>query len=209
MLARILTISALVLLAIGFSSVAMAEHEKHGEHGEEIGMAGASATLTKPEEFRSDLAIVSFIIFLLLLAILTKFAWGPIVQGLEKREQTIAEHIAAAERSHEQAKALLAEHERKLAGAADEVRALLDEGRRDADRVKQEILAEAKAGADNERVRALRDIESATDQALKSLAERSASLAVELAGKIVQAKLSPADHNRLIQEAVAKFPSQN
>ena len=65
----------------------------------------------------------------------------------------------------------------------------------------------AKAGADAERVRALRDIESAADAAVKSLAERSTELAVELAGKIVQSKLTKDDHARLIEEAMAKFPT--
>jgi F-type H+-transporting ATPase subunit b len=125
---------------------------------------------------------------------------------LERREQTIADHIAEAERNHEEAKALLAEYERKLSGAANEVRELLDEARRDAEHTKQSILAEAKSGADVERKRALHEIEAATDQALKTLAERSAELAVELAGKILQSKLNPADHQRLIQEAMAKFP---
>jgi F-type H+-transporting ATPase subunit b len=143
-----------------------------------------------------------------LLAILWKFAWGPIVQGLEKREQTIADHIAAAQKSNEDARRLLADYEAKLAGAADEVRGLLEEARRDAEHTKQEILAEAKAGADTERQRALREIEVATDAALKSLAERSADLAIELAGKVVATKLSPGDHARLVQEAMARFPEK-
>ena len=97
--------------------------------------------------------------------------------------------------------------EKKLAGAAKEVRDLLDEARRDAEHTKQEILTEAKAGADAERARALRDIEAAADAAVKSLAERSTELAVELAGKIVQTKLNKDDHARLIEEAMAKFPA--
>ena len=69
-----------------------------------------------------------------------------------------------------------------------------------------------KHAAEAERLRSLREIESATDGALRSLAERSAQLAVELAGKIVRRTLIPADHKRLIDEAVEKFtvtPSQN
>ena len=169
-------------------------------------MANPGPNVQKPEEWKSDLAIFTFVVFLLLLAILWRFAWGPIVAGLERREQTIAGHIAAAQRSHEEAKQLLADYERKLAGAADEVRGLMEEARRNAEHTKQEILAEAKASADAERNRALHDIEAATDQALKSLAERSADLAIELAGKIVQSKLSASDHTRLIQEAMARFP---
>ncbi len=162
---------------------------------------------TDPLSIDPDLAIFTFVVFLVLLVVLRKFAWGPIMQALERREHGIAEHISQAERNHEQARLLLADYERKLADAANEVRELLDEARRDAEHTKQSILAEARQGAEAEKARALRDIESAADAALETLAERSSQLAVELAGKIVAAQLSKDDHARLIQEAMAKFPA--
>lgn len=186
------------------------EHEPtdaaHDEHLEHIGVEGANA---EADEVKGDLAIFTFVVFLLLLGILYKFAWGPISAGLEKREHRIAEHIAAAERSHQEAKAMLAEYERKLAAAQDEVRAILDEARRDAEHTHQEILAKAKAEAAAEAARARHDVETARDQALKQLIETSANLAVDLAGQILKAKLSPADHSKLISEAVAKFHPQH
>ena len=107
----------------------------------------------------------------------------------------------------------LAEYEKKLAGAANEVRLMLDEARRNAEQAKQEIIAEAKAAAQLEQQRGVREVRTAMDQALKEISERSTNLAVELAGKIVQAQLKPADHARLVQEAMTKFtangPSAN
>lgn len=181
-----------------------------GEHAHDhIGAGNASPDLSKPEEFKQDLAFFTFVVFLVLLAILWKFAWGPIIEALERREKMVADHIAQAELNHAEAKRLLAEYERKLDAAAGEVRELMEEARRDAEKTKQSILAEAKAGAEAERVRALRDIDSATDAALESLSKRSADLAVDLAGKILQTQLSPADHARLISEAMAKFPANS
>jgi F-type H+-transporting ATPase subunit b len=222
MTARLLGVMALCLWLVAparaadpaDSHKAAGEHVEHAEghdhaaggHHDHIGLADAGLGLEKPEEIRSDLAFFTFVVFLLLIAILWKFAWGPIAAGLDKREHGIAGQIAEAQRMHEEAKQQLADYERKLATAADEVRAIVEQGRKDGERVKQDILTEARAGADAERARAVRDIEAATDSALKSLAERSANLAVELAGKIVKSKLTPDDHARLIQEAVAKFP---
>ena len=186
--------------------VAAKAHSEHGAH-EHIGHKGQDAAAAEdPTEVKSDLALFSFVVFLLLLTILWKFAWGPISAGLEKREQGIANDIEGARLRNEEAKQLLADYEKRLSGAALEVRDIVEQGRRDAEQVKQQVLTEAKAGAEAERTRAIRDIESATDQALKSLAERSANLAVELAGKIVGAKLKADDHTRLIQDAMAKFP---
>ena len=88
---------------------------------------------TEPLPFDPDLAVWTVGVFVLLLAVLWKFAWGPILAGLEKREHAIAEEIASAHRQHEEANTLVAQYEARLAAAGDEVRALLDEARRDAD----------------------------------------------------------------------------
>src|SRR5690348_9297169 len=92
-----------------------------------------------PLAFDPDLAVFSAIIFLLLVAILGKFAWPTITAALDERERKIADHIAAAEARDQESKRLFAEHEAKLAAAAGEVRAMLDEARRDAEKVKKSI----------------------------------------------------------------------
>jgi F-type H+-transporting ATPase subunit b len=161
--------------------------------------------------FGPDLAIFSAIVFLLLLAILGKFAWPQIVAALDERERKIADNIKAAEGKHEEAKRLLAEHEAKLAAAAGEVRALLEEARRDAEHTKASIVADARKAAEDEKVRALRDIERAKDGAIHELAVASANTAVELAGKVIRDKLTPEQNNQLIREAMSKLgaPSNN
>lgn len=160
-----------------------------------------------------DLAIWTGVVFLLLFAILSKFAWPVISTALVEREERIADNIAAAEAKHEDAKQLLAQHEAKLAGAADEVRALLDEARRDAEHTKASILEEAKKAADSERDRAVRDVERAADHAMKGLAETSANLAVDLAEKVVRQDITPDRQAALVREALDKLgvtePSEN
>jgi F-type H+-transporting ATPase subunit b len=172
-----------------------------------------AAARTDPLSVDPDLAIWTAVVFLLLLAVLAKFAWGPISQALDQREQRIADYIAAAEQAGEEGRRLLTQYEAKLAGAADEVRRLLEEARRDAEHTRQHILDDAKAGAQAEHDRQMREIRIATDQAIQALAEASANMAVDLAGKIVRAKLSAQDHEGLIREAVEKFaaasPSKN
>jgi F-type H+-transporting ATPase subunit b len=190
------------VLTAGMVGATLAE-ETHGEHGHAI---GHPTGMSDPLEFQKDLAIWTAVVFALLLVVLKLFAWGPIVSGLEKREQGIAANIAAAERANQDARNMLAQYERKLAGSADEVRAIIDEARRDAEHTQQEILAKARADAQAEKDRGIREIETATNQALKQLAEHSANLAVDLAGKIVQSHLTPSEHTRLIDEAMARFP---
>jgi F-type H+-transporting ATPase subunit b len=216
-LARWTICVALGFAALGFSAqMAMAQDvEKAVEHAEEEVHQAATTDpshgggSTDPLSVDPDLAIFTFIVFVILLVVLRKFAWGPIMEALERREHNVAEHIAQAERNHEQARQLLVEYEQRLANAANEVRELLEEARRDAEGTKQSILAEARQGAEAEKHRALRDIESATDAALETIAKRSTDLAIDLAGKIVGAKLSKDEHARLIQDAMAKFPASS
>ncbi len=188
----------LLVLAIGAaaSPALAAEPEPAGS---------SSLNPLDPSAWQSDLAIWTAVVFLCLLAILWKFAWKPIAQGLDKRESGIADQIAQAEAANQQAKELLAEHQRKLAAAGDEVRGILGQGRRQAEQLGRELLDKAKHEAKAEHQRALREIDAATDAAMGKLADQGAALAVELAGKIVHAKLNPRNHAQLIQQAVAGF----
>lgn len=171
----------------------------HGEGHHEVNLS--------PLTIEPDLAIYTFVVFIILFVVLAKFAWGPIAEGLDKREHGIADNIAAAQRSNEEAKSLLAQYEKRLAAAEDEVRTILDEARRDAEYTQQQIVAKAQAEAEATRDRAVRDINAASAVAMKELAEHGSQLAVQLAGKIVGAELNSAGHTRLIQDALAKFPA--
>jgi F-type H+-transporting ATPase subunit b len=171
------------------------------------GRAAHGEVNKNPLEFKTDLAIWTGVIFLVLFVVLWKFAWGPILAGLDKRERGIADQISSAERTNQDARDLLARYEEKLAQSEDEVRRMLDDAKRDAQKVGQQIVDTSRQEAEAEHRRALGEIELATSGALKELAEHSATLAVELAGKIVAGRLDPAAHAKLIQDAVSRFPS--
>lgn len=200
-----------VALCGHFPSLALAadeapEHGAQAEHG--AGAHAVDPSATDPLSVDPDLAIYTAVVFVLLLIVLGKFAWGPIMEGLEKREQGIAANIDAAQRQHDEAKTLLMDYQRKLAHAADDVRKMLEEARRDAEHTRQQILAEAQQGAELERQRMLRDVRTATDQALKEISERSANLAVDLAGRIIKSEVRPEDHASLIREAMGQFQAR-
>src|SRR3954471_16341909 len=83
-------------------------------------------------------------IFVLVLVVLGKFAWGPILNTLQARESFIHEALAKAKRDRDEAEARLKQYEERLAGARAEATAIVDEGRRDAEVVKRKIEAAAK-----------------------------------------------------------------
>lgn len=187
------------------TNVAADDHGHDHDHGEHAHLGHAGANM-QPEEVKGDLAIFTAIVFLLLVVILRKFAWGPIAAGLEKREGHIAHEIAAAEKANADAKLMLGEYQKKLDAAQAEVGAILADARRNAERTHQELLTQARNEATAETARAKREIESAKDAAMRELAQVATDQALALAGKLLQQKLQPADHARLIDEAMAKFP---
>jgi F-type H+-transporting ATPase subunit b len=178
----------------------------HDEH-EHIGHKGG--VNTDPTEIKTDLAIFTFVVFLLLCGILWRFAWEPVSKALEAREKHIHEELASAERANAESKRLLAEHEKKMADVQLEVRAIIDEARRDAQHTQQEILKQAQAEAQATRERAVRDIEQARDHALQELFHRSADIATEMAGQIVRRSLNPQDHRDLVAKVIQELPGRN
>lgn len=191
---RILIFALLAAFVITALTPATVLAASHGSDGERL-------------EWQRDLALWTVVVFVCLVFILAKFAWKPLAEGLDKREQGIADQIAQAEAANQQAKQILADYERQLTGAAEKVRGILDQGRRDAERAGREIVDKAKEEAKAEQQKAVQQIEAAAGAALQQLADQSAAMAVDLAGKIVRTTLNPADHARLIDEAVGGFVS--
>lgn len=182
-------------------------HAPHDPH--DLTHGDGSAQLMAAQELRFDLGIATFLVFLLLLGILTKFAWRPILSGLAKREETIATQIAEARMAAETAGKQLAEYERKLAVATEEARAIVGQARADAETAKDKIVAEAQAAAQRERERAVADIASAKNDALREIAAKSVSTAVTLASNIIRREVKPEDHDKLISESLQQFSKLN
>jgi F-type H+-transporting ATPase subunit b len=147
-------------------------------------------------------AIVTFVVLLIVLA---KTAWKPILQGLQKREDTIRKALDEAAAASERAKALVLEYEQKIAHARDEARAIAEEAKRDADTVKRSIEETAQRTAEETRERAQREIAQARDKAYEEILRDVAFIATEAAGRIVRERLDAAAHTRLVDEVVAEF----
>ncbi len=182
------------------------DHDGHDDHDHhdatDLSHANASKELEAPGSIAADMAIYTLVVFILMVVILRVAAWNPIKKALDDREQGIIDHIADARRSAEKAERLLEEYEVKIAAAAQEANEIVAEGRRDAEATKDRIVEEAREAATAERDRALNDIEIAKNAALQDVAEKSADIAVALAGKIVNKELNASDHQALIKETL-------
>jgi len=178
------------------ASTALAAEAEHG---------GDEANL-----FAGDLgnAIFTLIIFLLVLFVLARFAWNPLLKALQNRERYIRESLESARRDREESERRLREYETRIARAHEEALAIIEEGRRDAESVKRRIEEEARKNADALIERARREIGIARDSALKDLYEQSAQLAITMAGSVLRRQISPEDQERLIGDALSELQSR-
>jgi F-type H+-transporting ATPase subunit b len=156
-----------------------------------------------PRKF--DLGIWSIIVFVVLLAVLTKFAWKPMIEALHQREETIRSSLEQAEKTRQEAMALQSQLDAKLKAAGGEIAKMMDEARRDASGLKDQFVAEAKAEIQHERDRLHREMETAKDQALQEIWQQAVVLATAISGKAIRRNLTQDDHQRLLDEALAEM----
>lgn len=147
----------------------------------------------------------TIVTFALLLGVLWKFAWNPILGALEAREEAIRKTIDDAEALQAEAEALLEEHRQKLAEARSEGNRILDEARQAGESMKQDILEKARHEAERTVERAQRQLELETEQAIQTIRSRAVDLALKAAEKVLERSLEDADHRRLADEAVAEL----
>jgi F-type H+-transporting ATPase subunit b len=169
----------------------------------------AAEAAGEPNLFAGDLgnSFWTILIFVLVLIILGKFAWGPILKNLQARESFIHDALAKAKADRDAAEARLKEYEERLATARGEATAIVEEGRRDAEVVKRKIEEDAKHEGDKMIERAKREIHLATVAATSDLYQLTAKLATDLAARVLGRELSAQDHERLIAEAIAEIPA--
>ncbi len=144
------------------------------------------------------LIVWTFITFFIVLFVLKKFAWKPLLSMLEKREEGIKSDIQRAEHAREEAERLLTEHKKNLQNAEVEARRIIDEARTMAKQLKEEIVESAQASAHNLTVQAKAEIQREKETALRQLRDEVADLAIQAAGKILDESLDDARHRKIV-----------
>jgi F-type H+-transporting ATPase subunit b len=215
----VLILGFLAALALALAPAARSQTPKHAEPAHaatapaqaegghaEPGHAGAEANpdILEPQP---SLAIWTAVVFLVLLLVLYKFAWGPLSRALHQREEHMEHVLLDAEKARNESERLLAEHRKQMATAADQVRALIEEARRDAQATADEIIRKAQAEAEASRDRAQREIGLARDEALVEIWSKTADLAVSVAGRVLSRELNQDDHRRLVASAMGELPA--
>ena len=149
-------------------------------------------------------ALWTVIIFVLVVVILGKFAWGPILEQLKARENFIHDALSSAKHQKEAADASLKEYTEKLRAARAEADAIISQSRADAERLREETRQKAKAESETIVRNAERQIQLETARALQQIRHEAADLSVLIASKLIQRNLTREDNERLIEDAISQ-----
>ncbi len=144
------------------------------------------------------LSIWTVVVFVTLLLVLRRYAWGPLLEAVEARERSIQEALDAARARQEEAERLLAEQREQLDEARRKAQAIIQEGRDAAERVRKELEAKARQESDALLERALQEIRTEKEAAIDALRRESVDLALAAASRLLQAKLDPEADRRLV-----------
>src|SRR6185295_19930135 len=146
--------------------------------------------------------IWTLITFVILLFLLKRFAWGPLLALLDEREKTVKDSLEAAERARAEADETLRKNQEILAGARRETQALLEQGRKESETLRAEILAQARQEAQGLVEQGKRQIQFEQKQAFDSLRGQVADLAIGAAERLIRADLDDARHRQLVADYV-------
>ncbi len=180
------------LLVLAFPATAFAAEE------------GGKVNLLSPN---GGLMFWTLLIFIVLLIVLSRFAFKPLIQAVEAREASLEAMLTKAQQDRDSAAKLLAEQQAHLDASRVEAQKFIADGRATAEKLKNSMLEETKAQQQEMIERARRDIENEKVRAIADLRREAVDLALAGAGKLIARNLDDAGNRKLVEDFLASIPS--
>ncbi len=151
---------------------------------------------------RPDLLITQIINFAILLFLLYRFLYNPMLNMLQQRRERIREGLAEAERVRAEAEEQRKQYEQELARERQESQARIQKAMQASEEARGEIITEARKEADQIKARAREEIEYERRQALEQLRTQVADLSILAAKRILDGAIDEGVHRQLIQSFI-------
>jgi F-type H+-transporting ATPase subunit b len=168
-------------------------------------LAAAEGGILSPNP---GLTIWTVVVFLLALAVLSKFAFPKILGAVEAREANLRELAEAAERDRREAAAMMEENRRLLEETRARVQEAVNESRTSAERIRAEMLADTRREQEEMLQRARRDIAAERENALEAVRAEAVDISMRAAERLVRRNLDAEDNRRLVREYLAQVSGQ-
>ena len=144
--------------------------------------------------------VVTFVILLLLLK---KFVWGPIIDAVDRREKSLKDMFDGAENARDEAQELLKRYEDQLAQARNDVNQMIEEGKGKAGKAGDEIIGKASSEADQIIERAKAEISRERQKAVEELKAQVVKISLAAAERLIERNLAEQDHRGLIEQTIS------
>lgn len=146
------------------------------------------------------LIIWTIVTFILLLIILKKFAWKPILSALDQRENAIKEALEKADKAKQEANILLQQNQVQINKAEEEAKKILQQSREYAEKLKEDLMQKSKEEAARLREDALLEIERKKNEAFAGLKNEVAGIAIQAAEKILKQNIDADSNTKLVNQ---------
>lgn len=147
-------------------------------------------------------------IFLILMAVLAKFAFPAILGYAEAREKRIQQALDEARTAREEAQALIEEQRRQMADARQQAQQVIAESKQAAERVRQEILDRARTEQEEMLERARQEIERERVRAVDAIRREAVEVAIAAAGKLVHERLGAEEDRRIVSQYIDRIGAE-
>lgn len=156
-----------------------------------------------PLTVEGGLMIWTIVVFLLLLAVLKKFAWPAILGAVEAREQALERQLAEAARDREEAAALLAEHRKLIAEAKTQAHAIIVEAREVSEKERALAVEKTRQEQEDQLARARREIAAERDKAVAELRREAVDISLAAASRLIEKRLDGESDRKLVLDYLA------
>ena len=160
-------------------------------------------------EFHLNEFIFIMINFLVLMVVLYKFGWGPVINMIDSRQKTIDDSLDKAEAARKEAEEMSVKLAAEIADARKQAKAIIDEAQNSAESVKAEILDQARASAETMIARAQAEIAKEKADAISEIKGEVADMVVTVAGRLLSENMSDQQHMALVDKYIAEVAAQN
>ncbi|MDP4114615.1 MAG: F0F1 ATP synthase subunit B [Bacteroidota bacterium] len=151
------------------------------------------------------LIVWTIVTFILLLIILKKFAWKPILSALDQRENAIKEALEKADKAKQEAQLLLQQNQVQINKAEEESKKILQQSREYAEKLKDDLLQKSKEESARLREDAMQEIERKKNEAFASLRNEVAGIAIQAAEKILKQNIDTDTNTKLVNQYLSEI----
>jgi F-type H+-transporting ATPase subunit b len=187
---RFSPLNSLALLAVSPAALLAQEAE------------GGTRTFMRPD---TGLMVWTLVIFVVLMLVLSRYAFGPITAAVEAREKALEDAIEGAKRDREAAAKLLQEHQAAIDAARGEAQKIIAEGRAVGEKMRADMIEATRKEQQDMLERARREIESEKDKAIMHLRREAVDLALAGASKVIEQNLESQKNRQLVESYLASI----